>query len=209
MTIPAEKPAVATLDLTKQVDGTATSNRFSFTLKPGDKTTSSAVKAGDITPNTAAASTSQAKASGSWTEETDKPFTDGGKETVSWGAWTFYKPGVYLFDVQETGTPTKGWTYDETVHQVRISVSEDPSTHDLVAETTGDDPLIVNTFKTATPARVITTPATPAGPQAPAGPDSPEKTLAVTGAAVLGVGTLGGLLLGAGLALKRHGTLMK
>lgn len=209
VTIPAEKPAVATLDLTKQVEGTATSDRFSFNLTPGDKTTSSAVKTGDITPSTAAASTSQTKASGSWTEETAKPFANGAKETVSWGAWTFYKPGVYVFDVQETGTPAKGWTYDETVHQVRISVSEDPATHDLVAVTTGDDPLIVNTFKTAMPARVITTPATPAGPQSPAGPDSPEKTLAITGAAVLGVGTLGGLLLGAGLALKRHGTLMK
>lgn len=210
VTIPAEKPAVATLDLTKQVEGTATSDRFSFDLTPGNKTTSNAVKAGDITPSTSMKPTaSQAKASGSWTEETDKPFTNGGKETVSWGAWTFYKPGVYVFDVQETGTPAKGWTYDETVHQVRISVSEDPSTHDLVAETTGDDPLIVNTFKTATPARVITTPTTPAGPQSPAGPDSPEKTLAVTGAAVLGVGTLGGLLLGAGLALKRRGTLVK
>ena len=204
VTIPAEKPAVATLDLTKQVEGTATSDRFSFTLEPGNKTTSDAVKAGDITPNTSVKpATSQAKASGSWTEETDKPFADGAKETVSWGAWTFYKPGVYVFDVHETGTPAKGWTYDETVHQVRISVSEDPATHDLVAETTGDDPLIVNTFKTAAPAHVITTPATPAGPQ------SPEKTLAVTGAAVLGLGTLGGLLLGAGLFLKRRGTLVK
>ena len=57
VTIPAEKPAVATLDLTKQVEGTATSDRFSFALEPGDKTTSSAVKAGDIAPSTAAAST--------------------------------------------------------------------------------------------------------------------------------------------------------
>ena len=210
VTIPAEKPAVATLDLTKQVEGTATSNRFSFDLTPGDKETSSAVKAGDITPNTAAASTSQDKTSSeSWTEETNKPFADGGKETVSWGAWTFYKPGVYVFDVHETGTPAKGWTYDETVHQVRISVSEDPATHDLVAETAGDDPLVVNTFKTAMPARVITTPATPASPGSPASPDSPEKTLAITGAAVLGLGTLGGLLLGAGLFLKRRSTLVK
>ena len=210
VTIPAEKPAVATLDLTKQVEGTATSDRFSFTLKPGDKTTSDAVKAGDITPNTSAEpAASQNKASESWTEETDKPFADGAKETVSWGAWTFYKPGVYVFNVRETGTPAKGWTYDETVHQVRISVSEDPATHDLVAETTGDDPLIVNTFKTAAPAHVITTPATPAGPQSPASPQSPDKTLAVTGAAVLGLGTLGGLLLGAGLFLKRRGTLVK
>ena len=124
VTIPAEKPAVATLDLTKQVEGTATSDRFSFTLKPGDKTTSDAVKAGDITPNTSAEpAASQNKASESWTEETDKPFADGAKETVSWGAWTFYKPGVYVFNVRETGTPAKGWTYDETVHQVRISVS--------------------------------------------------------------------------------------
>lgn len=207
VTIPAEKPAVATLDLTKQVEGTATSDRFSFTLEPGDKTTSDAVKAGDITPSTSAdPAASQTKASGSWTEETAKPFADGAKETVSWGAWTFYKPGVYVFDVHETGTPTKGWTYDEAVHQVRISVSEDPATHDLVAETTGDDPLIVNTFTAAMPARVITT---PAGPQSPASPESPEKTLAITGAAVLGVSTLGGLLLGAGLFLKRHGTLVK
>ena len=36
-----------------------------------------------------------------------------------------------------------------------------------------------------------------------------RKTLAVTGAAVLGLGTLGGLLLGAGLFLKRRGTLVK
>lgn len=207
VTIPAEKPAAATLDLTKQVDGTATSDRFMFTLKPGDKETSNAVKTGDITPNTAAASTSQDKTSSeSWTEETDKPFANGGKETVSWGAWTFYKPGVYVFDVHETGTPTTGWTYDETVHQVKVKVSEDPTTHDLVAETTGDDPLVVNTFKAAMPARIITTPATPA---TPASPDSPEKTLAITGAAVLGVGTLGGLLLGAGLFLKRRGTLVK
>ena len=78
-----------------------------------------------------------------------------------------------------------------------------------MAETTGDDPLIVNTFKTAAPAHVITTPATPAGPQSPASPQSPDKTLAVTGAAVLGLGTLGGLLLGAGLFLKRRGTLVK
>lgn len=210
VTIPAEKPAVATLDLTKQVEGTATSDRFSFDLTPGDKTTSDAVKAGDITPNTSMKpAASQTKTSGSWTEETNKPFTNGAKETVSWGAWTFYKPGVYVFDVHETGTPTTGWTYDEAVRQVKISVSEDPATHDLVAETTGDDPLVVNTFKTATPAHVITTPATPASPQPPAGPEAPGKTLAITGAAVLGLGTLGGLLLGAGLALKRHGTLMK
>ncbi|MBR2556376.1 MAG: InlB B-repeat-containing protein [Aeriscardovia sp.] len=138
-----------------------------------------------------------------WTAETTGNFTNGETKTVTWHPLEFTQPGTYHFILEEVGTPTSGWTYNETPHTVTVTVTQEPDGQ-LTAHTTGNDPLIINTW-TATQhqGHHIGTPVA-AAPLTTSSANTTEPLddrLATTGATITGIATLGMATLGSGITL--------
>lgn len=139
-----------------------------------------------------------------WTAETIGNFTDGETKTVAWHPLEFTEPGTYTFILEEVGTPTSGWTYNETPHTVTVTVTREPDGQ-LTAHTEGNDPLIINTWnatqhngrRRGTPVAAAPTTSTPTDTNT----EPLVDRLATTGAAITGIATLGMATLGSGITL--------
>lgn len=60
---------------------------------------------------------------------------DEGDGTLAFDKLTFGKTGIYRYTVDETDTQLGGVTYDNTIHTVTVTVTEDAASHTLTAKT--------------------------------------------------------------------------
>ena len=184
---PGEVPFKPEISKSVVVNGTgdAPKQDFSFTLKPGP-----ANKAGAFALVNNA--DSETKVTDSAIVSTDP--------TVAFGEITFSEPGVYTFSIDEDASQVpENWNYDPD-SQVLLTVKvTDDGAGRLVAAATYDK--AGATSEKAEFTNTYTPPETPHEPRTPGKPNTPKKTLATTGAQVLGFATAAAALTGAGWLL--------
>ena len=128
-----------TLQVTKTVEGAPSPAgvTYEFTLTPAD------TNPAEVTGT-----------AGAFTAATTDAIDEGGSETVSFGALTFTKPGIYTFTVQETAPDTaKGWEYDTDPKTITVTVDDqNPETQEYdgklyITEVTGNPAEVTNSYE--------------------------------------------------------------
>ncbi len=126
------------MKVTKKVTGRDATEQFSFNLTAGDEATKKAIDDGDI---------AIANGADSVTTTTEGNIKDGDSETVSFGAYTFYKEGTYTFIADETTTTEAGgWTYDDSTKTITVTVTKNAD-NKLEASLDGNNPTFTNKYE--------------------------------------------------------------
>lgn len=120
---------------------------------------------------------------------------------VAFDALTFDAAGDYAYQVREVASGVEGVTYDSTVHNVAVHVTNDYLGH-LVAEVEGNDPTFTNSFEE--PVKPVEKPAEPTEkPSAPVENEVPQTSDPMSAASSLAMALTGVAAAAGGVVLRR------
>lgn len=124
---PATLGGDAALRVTKKVEGHDASTGFTFELAQSST------------------DANQASIAAGGSSVTTSALADGAEQTLKFGDVTFSAPGTYNFTITEEGQDGNGWTCDNRVSSVTVTVT-DNSDGKLVATVEGNDPVVTNSY---------------------------------------------------------------